>query len=46
MAGKGAKALVLVAVVLGLELVREWYVLSFMGFEPGRFVEWVRSDEL
>ena len=32
--------------LLAVELVREWHVLRFMGFEPGRFVEWVRSDEL
>lgn len=32
--------------LLGAELVREWYVLRFMGFEPGRFVKWVREDEV
>lgn len=33
-----------VALLLLVELAREWYVLRFMGFEPGRFVKWVRSD--
>lgn len=32
--------------VLGVELAREWFVLRFMGFEPGRFVQWVRSDDV
>lgn len=41
----GCKLLIL-ALVLGVELAREWYVLRFMGFEPGRFVQWVRGDEI
>lgn len=31
---------------LGLELMREWTVLNFMGFEPGRFVQYVRGDDV
>lgn len=40
----GRKVLVL-ALILGVELAREWYVLRCMGFQPGRFVAWVRGDE-
>ena len=41
-----AKKLAFVLVLLGAELAREWFVLRCMGFEPGRFVQWVRSDEI
>ena len=40
------KKLGIVLVLLGAELAREWFVLRFMGFEPGRFVQWVRSDDI
>lgn len=33
-------------ILFAAEFVREWYVLRFMGFEPGRFVQWLRSDEI
>lgn len=33
-------------ILLGAELFREWIVLRFMGFEPGRFVNWIRSDDI
>ena len=36
----------IVLVLLGVELAREWFVLRCMGFEPGRFVRWVRSDDI
>lgn len=36
----------LALVFLGIELAREWFVLRNMGFEPGRFVQWVRGDDL
>lgn len=39
------KALLIVA-LLGFELFREWFVLRNLGFEPGRFVQWVRGDEI
>ena len=32
--------------VLAVELAREVVLLNAMGFEPGRFIQWVRSDDL
>lgn len=40
------RAFAAVVVLLGFELAREWFVLRCMGFEPGRFVQWLRSDEI
>lgn len=37
------KKLVIIAALLGVELFREWYVLRNMGFEPGKFVQWVKE---
>lgn len=31
--------------LVGLELLREWFFLKNMGFEPGRFAQWLRGDE-
>jgi len=39
------KTVVLVAALLGLELVREWFALRSLGFEPGRFVDWMRGED-
>lgn len=47
--GKGVKmpkTIKWALILLGAELFREWIVLRFMGFEPGRFVNWIRSDEI
>lgn len=41
-----SRVLGVVAVLFALELARECFVLNVMGFQPGRFVDWVRSDEL
>lgn len=44
--GEIVKAVRLVLILLGVELVREVFVLNALGFEPGRFVNWIRSDEI
>lgn len=40
----GKTAFVITA-LLGLELVREWYVLRALGFEPGLFVDWLKGGQ-
>ena len=42
---KPGRKMLFLALILGVEIAREWYVLRCMGFEPGRFVAWVRGDE-
>lgn len=32
-----------IAWLVGLELLREWYVLKRLGFDVGRFAEWMRG---
>ncbi len=42
--GKSRSLALILLLVLGVEAVRELYVLNLLGFQPDRFVEWLRSD--
>lgn len=41
---KFGKTVAILAVLLGVELAREWFVLRNLGFEPGRFVDWEKGE--
>ena len=43
---KSCSKLVLLALFLGLEIVRELVTLRRLGFEPERFIEWLRGGQV